>query len=135
MVEETLHCESCDGYGTMNKKCRHCDEEGLREKILCPACDDGHVVRTKPGIGIRPRYSVHCTKCDGRGYFQYKCDRDNCDNGYIQVDCLEKDPHTWTRYKCQEPGCDASWEERGGNETDLAYSLSQHEFKCARRND
>ena len=119
-MQETQYCASCDGNGIYEKKCRDCDEDGYCENGSCETCE---------GTGkIEGMWRVRdCPECNGHGYFKHKCDREGCDDGYIDVDCHEEDPHTWTLYKCS--GCDFEVENRDDDETS-AYALHQHRFHC-----
>ena len=119
---ETRYCASCDGSGTYEKKCRDCDDDGYRENVSCETCE---------GTGKNGGFfgNKDCSDCNGHGFLLDKCDRDGCDDGYIEVDCHEEDPHTWILYKC--PECDYEIENRG-DDAASEYALHQHIFKHGR---
>ena len=110
----------CDGYGRLKKKCNLCDDDGYRENVSCETCEG-----TGKNGGLFG--NKDCSDCNGHGFLLDKCDRDGCDDGYIEVDCHEEDPHTWTLYKCS--GCDFEVENRG-DDVASAYALHQHSFHC-----
>ena len=123
-MEIPQYCDSCNGAGTYQKKCRDCDEDGIQDNRTCEVCD---------GTGDPQKFfATSCSECKGHGYFRVKCDHANCDNGYIEVDCHERDPHTWTLYKC--PECDYEIVNRDDDESS-EYALHQHTYKCTKKND
>jgi len=121
-MEETRYCASCDGSGTYHQKCRDCDDDGYRENVSCETCEG-----TGKNGGLFG--NKDCSDCNGHGFLLDKCDRDGCDDGYIEVDCHEEDPHTWILYKC--PECDYKIENRG-DDAASEYALYQHKFRHER---
>ncbi|MEK9697491.1 MAG: hypothetical protein VW270_17130 [Candidatus Poseidoniales archaeon] len=121
-MEESQYCSSCDGNGTYYQKCHDCDDDGYRENVSCETCEG-----TGKNGGLFGNRD--CSDCNGHGFLLDKCDRDGCDDGYIEVDCHEEDPHTWILYKC--PECDYEIENRG-DDAQSEYALYQHMFKHER---
>jgi len=119
MPEVTMFCDTCDGNGIVEAKCRLCDEDGIEERIQCEYCEGSGRIE---GVSSR-----ECDSCNGDGMLEkVMCTRDECNDGYIESECHEMEPHQWTLYKCSF--CDYSSDGREGDEV-AENALYQHEYE------
>jgi len=150
MPEVTMFCDTCDGNGIVEAKCRLCDEDGIEEMIQCEDCEGSGRIEGVPSrecdsckgqsrikasicteCGGSRRIEVdssrECDSCNGDGFLKkVMCTRDECNDGYIESECHEMEPHQWTLYKCSF--CDYSSDGREGDEV-AANALYQHEYE------